>query len=246
MPYLHEILAIEKGVKTRVNRELTNLHKAAQKGELYNGLHKTYEKNDEDGPDFPEEERRVQLIATEVLRKGANIISELVDIQATKDIGNTQATANVVVDGQVLIEGAPATLLLFLEKELTDFRTFISKIPTLDSGEVWETDPNSKTVRSRPRKTHKTQKVQKPIVLFPATPEHPAQTQLITEDQVIGYWTTVKHSGALGEPQKEALLGRVNRVLDAVKKARSKANMMDVERKEISAVLFNHILGTTA
>lgn len=242
MPHLHEILAVEKGVKTRVNRELSDLHKSSQKADLHNGMHKTYEKNDEDGPDFPDEDRVVQLIATEVLRKGADIISELIDVQATKDIGNTKATADVVVDGRTLVEGAPATLLLFLEKELTDYRTFIQKIPTLDQGEIWETDPNSKTVRSQPRKTHKTQKVQKPVVLFPATKEHPAQTQLITEDQIIGYWTSVKHSGAIGVPQKEKLLGRVNKLLDAVKKARAKANMLNVEKVDIADSIFGYLL----
>ena len=65
MAKLNQIIAIEKGVKARVYGELTELHKAVQKPELFNGFSKTYQKKDDDGEDLPAEKKRVQYAATE-------------------------------------------------------------------------------------------------------------------------------------------------------------------------------------
>jgi hypothetical protein len=40
-------------------------------------------------------------------------------------------------------------------------------------------------------------------VLYDATEHHPAQTQLISEDVIVGWWETVKHSGAIPRPRQE-------------------------------------------
>ena len=49
MPKLNQILAIEKGIKTRVYADFTELHQATQKPALMNGFHKAYQPRDEDG-----------------------------------------------------------------------------------------------------------------------------------------------------------------------------------------------------
>ena len=60
MPKLNQILAIEKGVKTRVYAEFTDLHNATQKPALMNGFTKTYQPRDEDGEMYPPESQKVQ------------------------------------------------------------------------------------------------------------------------------------------------------------------------------------------
>ena len=45
-----------------------------------------------------------------------------------------------------------------------------------------------------------------------ATEEHPAQTQLITDDQIVGYVTTVKRSGAIPRELKRNLLRRIEKL----------------------------------
>jgi hypothetical protein len=68
---LNQIVAIEKGVKSRVYGEITEMHKAAQKPDLFNGFVKTYRKKDEEGEDYPQERKKVQLEAETVLAQAA-------------------------------------------------------------------------------------------------------------------------------------------------------------------------------
>ena len=48
MPKLNQILAIEKGVKSRVCGEMTKMQHSVQKTALLNGFSKTYTKKNED------------------------------------------------------------------------------------------------------------------------------------------------------------------------------------------------------
>ncbi len=241
MPKLNQIIAIEKGVKSRSYSKLTRLHKDSQKTEPFNGFTKTFRRRDEDGVDFPPENRKVRLIASQVLARVADIQTELFDVTATKDWANGAARADVTVDGRVLIADAPVTYLLFLEKQLSDLRTFVDKLPVLDENEDWSADPNSHLFRTPRLTTHKTRKVQRPIVLYDATEHHPAQTQLVSEDVIVGWWDTVKLSGAIPVPRKEEVLGRLDRLLRAVKFAREEANDAEAERREVGAAVFGYL-----
>ncbi len=239
---LNQILAIEKGTKSRVFGEISKLHNAVQRASALNGFSKTYQPKDEEGDRYPPERQRVQLIATETLRQAGRLLSELFDVTASKDWANTAAKADVVVDGEVLLEQVPATYLLFVEKQLGDLRTLISKIPVLDEADHWSLDEGSQLYKTEPTETSRTKKVQRPIVLYPATPEHPAQTQLISEDQVVGTWVTVKHSGAFPASRKAELLDRVERLSNAVKFAREQANSVEATRREVGERIFRYLL----
>jgi len=248
-PKLHEVVPARKTVKARSYSKLTELHKKAQKGDLYNGMNREFKPLDDDGETFPPESKKVTVTAPDVLKQVAKIMSPAMDIEATVECGNAAGTAkaNVVVDGQTILSDVPATLLLYLEKQLSDLRTFIDKMPTLDEAKDWTKDPNSKMFRSDTAVTHKTKKVQKPIVLYDAVIKDgealPAQTQLITEDIIIGHWHTTYLSGAMPLPEKEAVLDRLEKLLYAVKKARSEANDVRVERQEIAGAFFGYLFG---
>lgn len=238
MTKLNQIIAIEKGVKSRVYGDVTELHKESQKAEPYTGLAKTYRKKDEEGEDFPPEHKRVRMVATDVLRRLGQLETELFDVEATKEWSNTRARADVTVDGRVLVRDAPVTYLLFLEKQASDLRAFVDKMPVLDDAEEWTQDPNSGMYRSARVTTHRTKKTPRVIVKYEATKEHPAQTELVHEDVVVGYWDTVKHSGALPAPRKAVLLERIDKLMRAVKQAREQANDLEVERLEVGATVF--------
>lgn len=240
MPKLNQILAIEKSVKSRVYSEITKMHHGIQKSALLNGFSKTYTKKDEDGDNFPPEKHRVQVVASETLKNLEKNLTELLDITLTKDKANCNALADIKVD-DLVIKDVPVTYLLFLEKQLNDIYTFVSKIPVLSSEEDWTFDENSNLYKTPPIETTKTKKVQKPIVLYDATKEHPAQTQLISEDVIIGHWTTIKQSGALPEPQKKAFLEKIEKLSKAVKFAREEANSVKAEKQEVGKVLFHYI-----
>jgi hypothetical protein len=244
---LHEVVAVRKGVKSRTYSAVTELHKKNQKPDLFNGMDREFKALDDDGEVFPPESKKVQMNAESVLKQLRKLRSEALDIEATQEYGNLEAKADVIVDGQVVLANVPATLLIHLEKELNDTHKFISEIPTLDEAKVWNDDPNSSMFRSETAKTHKTKKVQRPIVLYDAVVKDgealPAQTQLITEDVTIGHWHTTYLSGALPVPRKEALLERIEKLRDAVKRARSRSNDTEVEKREIGGAIFNFILG---
>ncbi len=141
MPRLNQIIAIEKGVKARSHQRLTEAHHALQKPALLSGISRTYRSKDEEGEQLPPEATRVQAKAEDIIRSTVDILGELFDVTATKDYANCKARADVVVDGKVLLTGAPVTYLLFLEKQLVDMNTFIKKLPVLDASESWTFDP---------------------------------------------------------------------------------------------------------
>jgi hypothetical protein len=240
---LNQILAIEKGIKTRVYAEFSELHQATQKAALMNGFHKSYQPRDEEGETYPPESQKVQHNANEVLERVGVSLAELFDITATKDWTNCNARADVVVDGRPLVKDVPATYLLFLEKQLTDLHTFVSKMAELDPGSDWSVDPGTGLYKTEQTLTQRTKKVQRPITLYEATKEHPAQTQLITEDVVAGTWMTIKYSGAIPAPRKKQLLGRIEKLSNAVKFAREQANAAEATDKKLGKEVFDFLFG---
>jgi hypothetical protein len=244
MAKLNQIIAVEKGIKSKVYSDLTDMNKLIQKGGLFNGLVKKYEKKDEEGEDLPSEKQKVQYTVDEVLRNVERSLSELMTVTARKDFTNTEAKADVKVGDKVLVAGAPVSFLLFLEKTLTDVRTFVGNLPILDESENWTFDDKAGLFVTDVVKTHRTKKTQKPIVLYPATVEHPAQTQLITEDVIAGFWAQVKQSGAIPKTRKAEIAEKVEVLLRAVKEAREAANVQEEAKSpEVGAVVFDFILG---
>ena len=189
--------------------------------------------------------KRVQFVAKDVLRTLERLQTELFDVTARKDWSNCAAFADIVVDGIVIIPQAPVSFLLFLEKQMNDIHTFIEKLPTLDEGEDWIFDEALGLYKTETTKTHRTKKISRPIVLFPATPEHPAQTQLIQEDVIDGFWNLVKQSGAIPKPEKQSLLAKSEKLIRAIKEAREAANGTDEAANvpSIGAAVFGYILG---
>jgi len=238
---LNQVIAVEKGVKARVYGEITNLNKLAQKPDLFNGLARTYQSKGDDDEKLPDERKRVQASAPDLIRSFANAATELMTVTARKDWTNCVAKADVIVDGKTIVAAAPVSYLLFLEKQLTDFHTFVGNIPVLDESENWTFDTNSSLFKSDQTSTHRTKKIAKPIVLYPATPEHPAQTQMIGEDVIAGFWNQVKQSGAMPKPKKLGLLARTEALLRAIKEAREAANGTDVVVTAPVAI-FDHLL----
>jgi hypothetical protein len=173
----------------------------------------------------------------------AATLTELFDVVATQDAANCLAKANVVVDGTPLLKNVPVTTLLFLEKQLVDLHTFVEKLPTLDPGEAWSYNEEVDHYASEPYQTTKTKKVLKNHVKAEATKEHPAQVETYTEDVVVGYWTTVKFSGAVPARERNEMLGRVRKLQEAVKSAREEANGAEVELKKLGGAVFQYVFG---
>lgn len=240
---LNQIIAILPSVKAEATKAKTTTHRILEKTDLFNGLSRTYEPREEEGYVYPSETQPVQLKYTDILNRFANDCKKLFDDAATQDWANSQAKADIVVDGNVILKDAPVSYLLFLEKQLADIKTFVTAIPERDINEEWKLDEDRGFWVTEPRYTTKTKKITKPITLYEATKEHPAQVTTVSEDVVEGKWKAVKFTGAISKTQKDELLEKVRKVTEAVIFAREEANSIQVEQKKVAQPLFNYLFG---
>lgn len=245
MTLLNQIIAVEKGIKNNSRDVLSTAYKVAQKPELFNGFEKVYRKKNEESEDLPPERKPIQTNVPEMLDAVKTAFDQLAEITARKDWTNSTAKADLVVSGQTIAEGVPVTYLLFLEKELTDLKTFAEKLPILDTTESWaKSNADDFIFTSATTSTHRTKKVNKPIVLYPATDKHPAQVQMITEDEVVGNWDTTKVSGAIPRQLRDSYVERITTLLTAVKVAREAANSTpEIESPKIGKNILRYIFG---
>jgi hypothetical protein len=243
MPKLNQIIAVEKGVKSRSFAELTEAHHALQKPTLLSGISRTYRPKDEEGEQLPPEATKVQVKSEEVVRQTAAILTRLFDVTASKDWANCIAKANVVVEGRTILPDVPVSYLLFLEKQLTDLHTFIKKLPVLDASETWGFDASADCWATEPVQTLRTKKIPRNHVKAEATEKHPAQVEVYYEDVTVGFWRTIKFSGAMPAKRVNELLERVEKLQAAVKFAREEANGIESSEQKIGEKVFEYLLG---
>jgi hypothetical protein len=248
MPKLNQIIAIEKGIKNRVNEKLSEIYKIFQKLDLFQGHIKTYTPRDEDpsskfSEKLPDDRRHVQFTVGKLLQTIRETHTELVDVSYLRDSANCSAVADIEVDGKIIIAAAPVTFILWLEKQLNDLHSEIKKTPALDPSEKWTYDADQGLFATAATEQARTKKETMPLVLHPGTKEHPPQVKEITEDVRAGTWRTIKYSGALPADKREEILSRVEKLQRAVKQAREEANGISVSVGDsVGAKIFNFVL----
>lgn len=243
MPKLNQIVAVVNGKKSEAQKGLTEVYRKCGVAELFTGLSRTYAPKNDGDEVLPSEGKQVQYTVAEALKEFQEVLGGLVDVVATQDFANGDARADVVVDEVKVLEQVPVTYLLFLEKQLVDLHTFVSKLPTLDSGENWTLDPNRDLYVSSTSVTNRTKKILQSKVLYEATKEHPAQLEKWNEDVTVGYWNIVKFSGAVSVRAKKEMVDKVKKLQDAVKFARENANSLEVKQVKVSDKIFSYLFG---
>lgn len=241
MPKLHQILAVANGKKTQTQQVITRLNHELQQIASFQGLARVYRPIDDNGEQLPPESKRVQRKVDGLIDVAMKQWTLLFDSVATIDSGNTQATADVIVDGQKLLEYVPVTTLLFLEKQLLDIASFVTKIPTLDPAYDWTWDDAANCYAATPVETTRTKKIPKAHVLYEATDKHPAQVETYTEDIVVGYWKKIDFSSAVPEKERAILLKRVQSLRESVVTAREAANSREVTQKQMGKRVFDYL-----
>lgn len=241
MTQLNQLVAIEKGVKAKAARTLTDAYHTIQKTPLLSGISRVYSPKDDDGDALPSESTLVQVNVNDVIAGVREDLVRLFDVTASKDATNAVARADVELYDRVILHDVSVPTLLFLEKQLVDLRTFVSKLPTLDPSESWTPDPNTGVYVTPPTGTTKTKKIPKNWVKAEATDKHPAQVEIFHEDVVVGYWSTTKFSGALPATRVSLLLARIDDLANAVKMARESANSTPVIDKKIGAEVLDFL-----
>ena len=242
-PKLNQIIAVEKGVKSSTESRISKAQRTIGKPELLQGIARSYQARADEGEQLPGESKLVQVRVKEELKQVGEALTELFDTTATKEWGNQVAKADVVVDGAVLVSGAPVSYLLFLEKQLAQLMEIVRALPTLDPADKWSWDPNSDAYATEPIKTTRTKKIPRTHVKAEATEHHPAQVEVFHEDVIVGTWSTIKFSGALPAIEVKAMAQRVERLQRAVQFAREEANALEVERQKVAAKVLDYIFG---
>jgi hypothetical protein len=245
MTKLNQLVALVKGQKDRTNKETALLFQTNPA--MFGGLAKTYEPKNEGGTIYPPEAVRVKYTVPEILEAFTGPTGRLLDLISTTENANTEARANVVVDGVTLIEQAPVTFLMQFQKYLErEVRGLLGQLPTLDPAYDWtvaDTAGRRGEFQTGIVQRNKTTEQPKVVVLAPATDKHPAQVQMVKETIVEGVWNERRLSGAISARTKQEYIERCDKVIDAVKKAREEANDREVENRPVADDVFSYILG---
>lgn len=242
MTRLNQVVALELGVKQEADKALeTAKHKSALLPQMA-GISRVYTPKDDEGDRLPPESTKVQIDVASIIEELRAPTARLFDLVLTKEAMNQETAANVVVDGQTLLENVPVTVLLFLERQLALLKTFVQGLPVLDPAESWTGDEPG-IYRTPPRSTVRTVKLPKAFIRYEATKEHPAQVDAYTEDKVVGDWETIKFSGAIRASDKIAILDRIRKVTQAVLQAREEANSVVVRDAKMGEDVLEFIFG---
>jgi hypothetical protein len=76
---------------------------------------------------------------------------------------------------------------------------------------------------------------------YEATDKHPAQTELLSLDFQVGKYETTYLSGKISVVQKNEMVKRIEKMIEAVKIARAKANNVDVVNIALGKKIFDYI-----
>ncbi len=252
-PHLYELLAVEPEKKANAERARGQTIEAFRASQAhFTGMRRTFkpfavdEAKGEVAGERLETETHIVKTVTEELEKTLALSADAFDVAFQVDEANMRARADLVVDGQVLAEALPATYLLQLEKRLRELRLIFKEIPTFDPVRRWSEDPGAdkkNVLRAEPVVTIRKQRTRKYNVMHEATKEHPAQIDIVEVDEPVGEIRSYDWTGMISPGRKAALLEQVDRLIEAVKEARARANSVEIDpSQKIAQRLFQHLL----
>lgn len=243
MGKLHELLAVEGDLKSRAQQAKSKILRLFTDGtgQLL-GRVISYQVNEGEDDRVPEVTELATTVITE-LSQFQSAFGQWLDVAVQKEITNQDASSDVILDGEVVMTGIPATALLNLESKLAELQSVYEAIPTNDPSERWTWDEGQGQYVSSERVTHITKKVPKVVVLYEATKEHPAQVQAFHEDVKVGTRTITLYSGMLSPKEKRDRLNRIDKLIRAVKEARQRANDIVAKDSRVATTLFDYIEG---
>jgi len=244
---LHELLAVENDLRSQAETCRTDLKATFEKkGHHFSKKVVTFKSNVEGVPDKVEAQLNLQTTVHKELLWIGEKLSKAMDAGHQIDTANTQATADVVLeDGSVLLKSVPTTSLLRLEHRVTELRDLLHTIPTLDPSKGFSPDPSEgeHVYRARDDERPRTEKKFDFVVMVPPTKEHPAQVKELMLDRPTGLLISQEWSSCLTVAEKGDMLDRVEEMLRAIKKARARANELDIDvrQNKIAGSVLNYV-----
>lgn len=245
MTRINQLISVVGGVKSDVTGQLANIKAALAQPGLFSGHTRTHRwRNDQtDNAPLPGEAKRVQLTAERALDETEKLFTRLLDVTRTLDEANAGARADLVVDGQALLPAVTVGHLLFLERELGNLHELVAKMPVRDQAAEWTTDgTEAGQAKTTPVETTSTTKayVNHTRVKAEVIDGHVIQpvVDVVTRDEVSGYWTAVQFSGAMDPGRKRLMLDRITQLQEAAKYAREEANSAEISDVREGAKIF--------
>ena len=244
MTKLNQIIAIASGKKASCIAAVTEIYKTLQKVDLFNGIKRVYQPLDEEGEKLPPETKIIQQKVVNVLAEASNMFADMFDVIAIQEYANCKARADIKVGETVIAQNVPVTYLMFLEKQLDNIKSLISKVPVLSTDVNWTRSESDGTIYVADTiVTTRTKKLPKAFVKVPATDKFPAQVEVFNEDIIVGNWSKTDTSSAISIRERDAMLKKVDSLRDAVKIAREEANSVSVDKVEIGKAVTSFIFG---
>lgn len=237
----HQLVATEpvkRGAYSKITAETMKVFKG---GDLFKGLTKTYTPHKDGGDPLPGDKKEVVTTVADRLAYTEKTVVDLLDFEASRDKTNMKALADLEIDGILLAKGLPATTLLSLEKRLNEIRGYYDSIPTLDLSQEWKKANHKDRYEYGPIETFRYVKQTRGVLLAPATEKHPAQVKEVIDDVLVGIFKTLYQSGEVHPGEKAEYLARIDKLIEAVKKARMKANETETEDVKVGKAVFDYI-----
>lgn len=247
MSKLHELLAVESSLRTQSEATRADLMNTFEKKRThFSEVVQTFKSNKEGEEPKVEGRLGLQSTVTKELEWISDKISKALDAAHQIDLANLEAKADVVFeDGIILLKSVPATSLLQLEKRIKEIQVLVSAIPTLDPAKGFEPDKDrgDGIYRARDIEKDRTEKQFSFVVMVQPTDKHPAQVKELMLDKPTGTILQQEWSSLVTVAQKGDMLDRAENLLRAVKKARSRANEVDIDQKQnrIGATLLDYV-----
>lgn len=255
MSKLHELLAVQDTLATAAKKLVTDTDTKLRKPQQYFiGATKSL-KMIADTPENTQieragtEEKALPTTVKRTLEYMLDIWAKAEDVRYQINRTNQNARADIIFRGNVFESDVPVDELLGLEGRLLTLRNLLDTVPTLDPSRSWthsEVLDRDVWVSATPDVTTKTEKVMSAVVLHPGSDKHPAQVKEVTTDKVVGAFTTIFYNGAATSMQKAEALTVVDELLEAVKTARMRANMVDVVNVRIGKKIADLIMAPFA
>lgn len=248
MPKLHELLAVESALENQATKCRGDLVDTfAKKRHLFEEKRVTFIPSAEGAQAETETQSDIQTTVAAELKWIEGILVKSLDASFQVAVANTMAKADIrLEDGTLVMSGVPATALLELEKRIAEVKLLVEAIPTLDPAKGFSVDAARADGIYKAREVTKTRtrKSKKLYVKYEATKEHPAQTELVDEDQPVGKLQEQEWSGLITPAQKTELISRVEILAWGVRAARSRANDVDVDvNAKIGGALLKYVFG---
>lgn len=253
MTKLHQLLAVVSSLKGQATATAADLRNTFEKKRNhFTEQIVTFKSRKADVPDSEESRLSLQTTVEKELTWISEKLSKAFDVAYQIDIANLSAKADVTLEnGTIILKSVPATSLLQIEHTLVEVQELVKAIPTLDPARGFEPDDTrgAGIFRARDVKKVRTEKIFDFVVMVPSTDKHPAQVKELTKDiptgDVLGQeWSSLIHVSTKGD-----MLDRVEDLLRAVKKARSKANDCEIDQSinKIGSTLLDYVFsGKTA